>query len=76
VAHVVVGDAEVTDLQQVLDRLRAPPVPPRAALDQPGMPGDQDLADRLASGAAARKRAQPRQQLVVGQRLQLSVPSP
>jgi hypothetical protein len=65
--------AQVADLQQILGRFGAVEVGPHAGLDQPGVPAHQDLADRLALGAAARQRAQPGQQRVVGQRRQLSV---
>jgi hypothetical protein len=65
--------ADVADLQQVLGRFGAAQVGTHAGLDQPGIAAHQDLADRLASGAAARQRAQPGQQRVVRQLMQFGV---
>jgi hypothetical protein len=65
--------ADVADLQQVLGRFGALPVGPHAGADKPGIAAQQDLADQLAFDAAARQRAQPCQQRVVGQRVQFSV---
>ena len=55
--------AYVADLQQVLGRFGALAVLLRAAPDQAGITDGQDLADRLAFGAAERQRAQPRPSL-------------
>ncbi len=65
--------ADVADLQQVFGRFGTAVIGVRAGADQPGIPGDQDLADGVPFGAAARQRAQSRQQLVVGQLFELGM---
>ena len=59
--------ADVADLHQVLDRLGAAAVLPDAGADQLLVPLHDQLAQRRALVAVSRQRAQPGQELVVGQ---------
>ena len=64
--------ADVADLQKVFGWFRAVAVGPDTGAHQPGVPGDEDLADRLVFRCSRGQLPQPGEQLNVGQRVQLS----